>query len=77
MRCSKQYLINIAWPNLKTFAQRHYPETQIIAVNPIGLKGIFREVYTKSYLQKHPEIDPNAVEILETSIENKKEELNV
>lgn len=31
----------------KEFAQMHYPETEIISINPIGLKGMFKEVYTE------------------------------
>ena len=53
------------WKNFKNFAQRYYPETEIICVNPVGLKGIFKEVYTKSYLEKHPEIESENIEILE------------
>ena len=31
---------------MKEFAGLHYPETEIISVNPVGLKGIFKEIYT-------------------------------
>ncbi len=31
----------------KNFAQLHYPETEIISINPVGLKGMFRDIYTK------------------------------
>lgn len=31
----------------KEFAQMHYPETEIISVNPVGLKGIFKDIYTE------------------------------
>lgn len=30
----------------KQFAQMHYPETEIISVNPVGLKGVFKDIYT-------------------------------
>ena len=53
------------WQNLKWFISIYYPETEIISVNPVGLKGLFHDVYTKSYLEKHPEIDAKTVEILE------------
>lgn len=62
--------INIfAWKKLKEFVETYYPETEIISVNPVGLKGIFRDVYTKEYLYRHPEIDEKSVEIINT--ENK------
>ena len=33
--------------NIKEFAELHYPDTQIISVNPVGLKGIFRDDFTE------------------------------
>ena len=44
------------YQNVKRFAFIHYPDTEIISVNPIGLKGMFHDVYTKEYLGEHPEI---------------------
>lgn len=35
----------------KDFARQYYPYTEIISVNPVGLKGIFKDVYTKEFLQ--------------------------
>ena len=34
-----------AWKELKEFAQIHYPETEIIWVNPVGLKVFFKDFY--------------------------------
>lgn len=31
---------------MKQFAQIHYPETEIISINPVGLKGMFKDLYT-------------------------------
>lgn len=50
----------------KRFMDGHYPETEIISVNPVGLKGIFHDVYTQSYLDEHPEILKEDVEVLNT-----------
>jgi hypothetical protein len=36
-----------AWPKIKAFAAQYYPDTEIVSVNPVGLKGFFRDVYTK------------------------------
>lgn len=33
------------WLKLKKFAKTYYPDTEIISVNPVGLKGIFKDVY--------------------------------
>lgn len=38
------------WRQLKTFAEVFYPATEIISINPVGLKGIFRDVYTDNDL---------------------------
>ena len=35
-----------AWKEIKSFANTYYPETEIISVNPVGLKGIFTDVYS-------------------------------
>lgn len=37
-----------AWVQLKHFADIYYPETEIISVNPVGLKGIFTDLYQES-----------------------------
>lgn len=31
---------------LKKFVSEHYPETEIISINPVGLKGMFKDIYT-------------------------------
>ena len=31
---------------LKNLRDRIYPDVEIISVNPMGLKGLFRDVYT-------------------------------
>ena len=33
------------WRELKEFAEAYYPDVEIVSVNPVGLKGIFRDVY--------------------------------
>ena len=35
------------WEEIKAFALTYYPETEIISINPVGLKGIFKDVYQK------------------------------
>ena len=34
-----------SWKELKRFADIYYPETEIISVNPVGLKGLFTDLY--------------------------------
>ncbi len=38
------------------YVQKNYPNIQIFSINPVGLKGLFRDVYTESYVKEHPEI---------------------
>lgn len=33
------------WRELREFAKTYYPDTEIISINPVGLKGIFRDEY--------------------------------
>lgn len=35
------------WQRLKQFADDIYPSTEIISVNPVGLKGLFKDYYTE------------------------------
>ncbi len=44
------------FPKFKEFAQNAYPNTRIISINPVGLRGLFEDVYTRSYLDANPEI---------------------
>lgn len=37
------------WGRFKDFAARCYPDTEIISVNPVNLKGMFRDEYTEEY----------------------------
>lgn len=40
------YSITIkSWEMLKEFVDDIYPETEIISVNPVGLKGLFKDLY--------------------------------
>ena len=38
--------IKVTWARMKKFARLYYPETEIISINPVGLKGLFRDIFT-------------------------------
>jgi len=40
-----------SWKRMKEFAQRYYSDVEIISINPVGLKGLFKDVYTEEYLK--------------------------
>ena len=53
------------WKAMVKFANTYYPNTEIVSINPVGLKGMFRDMYTKSYLLAHPDLkipDENIIE---------------
>lgn len=37
------------WRELAKFARIYYPGTEIISINPVGLKGIFTDMYTRKH----------------------------
>lgn len=47
----------IGWKNLKKFASTWYPDTEIISINPVGLKGLFNDIYTIDYTDSNYEND--------------------
>ena len=41
--------IKIGYARAKMFAKQYYPDTEIISINPVGLKGLFKDIYTDEY----------------------------
>ncbi|MBO6179402.1 MAG: hypothetical protein J6O04_09525 [Selenomonadaceae bacterium] len=39
-----------AWKKLAEFARTYYPDIDVISINPVGLRGVFKDAYTQSYL---------------------------
>ena len=44
------------WPKFKDILERYYSNIEVITINPVGLKGIFKDVYTDEYLEKYIKI---------------------
>lgn len=40
------YKTYYAWKKFKEFAKINYPDVEIISINPVGLRGMFKDVYT-------------------------------
>ena len=61
----------LGYKKFKTYIETHYPDVEIISVNPVGLKGLFKDVYTKEYVDAHPELFDSLedIEILDNSAE--------
>ena len=56
----KNIWIKYVYPYVKTY----FPDLKIISINPEGLRGVFHDVYTQSYLDEHPELMKQNVELL-------------
>ena len=59
------------WLKFKKFTQVYYPETEIISVNPIKLKGLFKDVYTQEFIDANRDnldFDISNVEILDEKV---------
>lgn len=41
--------VKLGYARVKMFAELYYPDVEIISVNPIGLKGLFKDIYTDEY----------------------------
>lgn len=65
------------YKKLKDFVTRFYPSLEIISVNPCGLKGMFRDVYTEEYLNDHPEINREYCEIVDLNTIEEEMEKNI
>jgi hypothetical protein len=44
------------WEKIRDFAQTMYPEIEIISINPIGLKGMFKDIYTEGFLKNNDDL---------------------
>jgi len=49
---------------MKKFASVYYPDVEIISVNPVGLRGLFKDIYTKSYVDNNIELQNKNIEII-------------
>lgn len=56
--------ILFGYKKFKNFMKVFYPDTEIISVNPVGLKGMFKDVYTQSFVDAHPELLKENIEII-------------
>ena len=43
-----------AWKRLKQHVDILYPDIKVFSINPVGLKGIWNDVYTNNYLEENP-----------------------
>lgn len=53
------------YKKVKTFRDIYYPETEIISVNPVGLRGLFKDVYTRDFVEANEELKDLDIEYLD------------
>ncbi len=52
------------WEEFGAVRKSLYPDTEIISLNPVNLKGIFKDIYTKNYVDEHSELLNENIEII-------------
>ena len=53
------------YKKVKIFIEQYYPDMEIISVNPVGLRGMFHDMYTEDFLNAYPEMDRTKCEIFD------------
>jgi hypothetical protein len=51
-----EYVVE-GWKKIKEFQQTYYPDVEMISINPVFLKGLFKDEFTDSYLTDKPDAD--------------------
>ena len=59
----------IGYRRLKEFAQKWYPDTEIISINPVNLKGLFTDVFTDAYPDNNGKSSESLTDFSDESIE--------
>lgn len=49
---------------VKPYIENYFKDTEIISINPVGLKGLFKDLYTDSYLSENSDLDLESAQIL-------------
>ena len=55
------------WKIIKQYIDVYFPHIVVKSINPFNLKGLFRDVYTKSYIMSQPEMVSTNVDILDAA----------
>ena len=53
------------WEYFKNFKDTYFEDTELISINPINLKNLFKNTYTSQYIENNPDIIREQIEILE------------
>lgn len=53
------------WKEFSYIKKSLYPDVEVVSINPVGLKSVFKDVYTHSYVNEHPYLNDENVEIID------------
>lgn len=53
------------WEYFNNFKDTYFENIEIISINPVNLKNLFSNVYTKQYIENNPQLKNENIEILE------------
>ena len=59
-----------AWRAIRDFQKQNYPDVEIVSINPVGLRGMFYDSFTKDYIHKHPEFREVTIKIIDDEVQN-------
>lgn len=45
-------VLKLGWLRVKKFAGQLYPNTEIVSINPVGLRALFKDVYTENNIER-------------------------
>ena len=71
--CAFEDRFKYGWKQIKRYRDSHYSDVRIISINPVGLTGLFEDVYTQNYVDTHSDLKEKNIEILEEEIKNAKQ----
>lgn len=49
---NNSYMVNY-WKKFKAYVDELYPDVEVISINPVGLKNVFKDRYDETYLIKN------------------------
>lgn len=55
--CPADYQLEILKKHFIPFIEDQHSDMKIVTINPVGLKGLFSDLYTERYLRDHPGIE--------------------
>ena len=52
------------WLDFSEYKNQEFPHIELVSVNPIGLRGLFRDIYSRNFVQNDASLSEGSVEVL-------------